>query len=439
MAGTGIKSRMDFTRTCAILFLFLAAAWAAPNETNASAPAPTYLNYDGINIYFGNDSQLSIFSCIGQKCYPGFGAGPDYQSFGQPLDDKEVELAANFSNQTPGSCLFKLVSDQAFRPVDDSNGQPRAFSDGRLAYSFALQAGAPIGVEAQGNQLCISSPNESGLAVFRLIPEQLAQNPALAPAPSASPNSQAGNNASGATDLSGQTGAGAAGASGPIPNITASGPESGIRTQPSGSWLGPGTVPSTAQRAQTSPDAGSSLAGVLLPAMVVLAALAIAAYALFSHRNRPRHGGHHMQRQDVQPAAGALHKAPEAKTVPEQTKLEVQAQASPANAQTRQTSPANPQNQSRTDHVDAQTQPKTSLVAAQTDATAPIVENKTPLSEERKPEEKKPGDAPPRSSGSETSQKETPNVPDEKKPADAPPWAKGAVQKKPSEAPPWAN
>lgn len=431
-----------------MLFLAFVPVWAAsnettqstpaslaPNTTNLSAPAsaPPYQSYDGINIYFGNDSQLSLFSCADQRCYPGFGAAKDYQSFGQPIGQREVALAVNFSQQAPGTCLLKLVSDQSFQSVRDENGSPAAFGDGRLAYSFTLEAGAPMKVEAQKNQLCISSSNESGMMVLLLTPGSLQTSPA--PDMNAPQDNRTEAYANGIPDSAQTEGVAQTGAAQKnLSNITPDVQEKGIAAQQTGSWLGPGSGPLGGQNAQAGQNEGQTVGGVLLPLAVVLVALAIAAFALFSHRSRPKHaammgGGRNW--------AAASYRGPGIEPAP----------AKPAMPEMKRD--VRPDTDTVPQSPDARTSPATAQKSEQSAAPASGAASSAPA--EQKPKESKENALaqfdiaknprnPPASDG--TDKKEAQTGAEEKKSPEAPPWAKGAAssgQKKSSDAPPWAD
>ncbi len=171
----------------AFAFLFLlssAMAQASPSaqasppaQPNPSAQASPFLRFDGLTIYFGNQSNLSIFSCVDGQCHPGFGSmnatgQRHYISQGFPIQDSYVELKVNYSLDSAPPCAIKLVSSHPFDIYSELVRSQMSFSSGNYSYGLSLvdNQSVPVRIAANGTQLCITPNASSGLIHLYLIP-----------------------------------------------------------------------------------------------------------------------------------------------------------------------------------------------------------------------------------------------------------------------------
>lgn len=148
-----------------------------------SAQATPFLRFDGLNIYFGSQSYLSVFSCVDGTCHPGFGSITPaeqhyYSSMGFPIEDRYVELKVNYSLDSAPPCALKLASSQLFtvsagtQPASAGSSPKMRFSSGNDSYGLELADNQSVSVtiEANGTQLCITPNAPAGFMHLYLIP-----------------------------------------------------------------------------------------------------------------------------------------------------------------------------------------------------------------------------------------------------------------------------
>lgn len=133
-----------------------------------------YISYDGVNILFGNDSQLSVFTCGSEKCYPGF-ANINLNSSkislsAQPLSDDFVNISVDFDVNSSESCILRFINQKPLRgaPSQDSSVVLFYNQDVSFAIISTNPDTTPFFLDISEGQVCVGATKNEGKLNFLL-------------------------------------------------------------------------------------------------------------------------------------------------------------------------------------------------------------------------------------------------------------------------------
>ena len=171
-----------------------------------------YLSYDGVNIHFGNESQISVSTCNEFECYLGFrNLGPDPQNpylNVRPLSDDFVNISMFYNMSKSEVCVLKFISPKPLIPAPSEDKSIVLFYNEDVSFAIISVSNTTDSFylnSSEGNT-CVGVQNQMGLINFYLAsPLWIRNNIALEPSPnlnesgnltgqSENGNSSAGNN-----------------------------------------------------------------------------------------------------------------------------------------------------------------------------------------------------------------------------------------------------
>ncbi|MFH0927106.1 MAG: hypothetical protein V1822_00835 [Candidatus Micrarchaeota archaeon] len=142
-----------------------------------------YFSYDGANIHFGNDSQIAVFTCNGQNCYPGFANVEEENGsvfpYARPISDDFINFSINYSFLQGEACAMKFISQSPLTaaPTQDSSIVALFNNETSFAIISAGTSASPFFLDVGDGQACIGVQNPSGAIEFFLAsPQWVAAN-----------------------------------------------------------------------------------------------------------------------------------------------------------------------------------------------------------------------------------------------------------------------
>lgn len=131
-----------------------------------SSSMASYIDYDGVNIYFSNNGQMGVFTCKPDRCYPGFAniyANETIRPTATPLNDYIINISINYSNVSKDYCALRFVFSSDVELFAE-NGPIYAYGDGKthIAVSQILDSDDFEQIP-QNNHLCIKAKKGSGI------------------------------------------------------------------------------------------------------------------------------------------------------------------------------------------------------------------------------------------------------------------------------------
>ncbi len=136
-----------------------------------------YLTYDGKSIYFGNESQISVFTCSDSHCYDGFttvGIGDNQFSMHiQPLNDEIVNMSVAYNLTSTDFCILRFGSNEPFEIASTSDGSIFVFFNQNVSFGLI-----PVEQSSTQNknliiddgQVCIKAFEKIGYFKMILVP-----------------------------------------------------------------------------------------------------------------------------------------------------------------------------------------------------------------------------------------------------------------------------